>query len=258
MKKSLNESEIITLYNKNWSANKIAKHFLVDTKTIINRLKTNNIEIRKYTKKYELRNNYFNKIDTESKAYWLGFLMADGYNSGKYIRIDIKDDKHLEKLRDEVYFNKDMPVRIKNNPNGGYIYYLTIHDKNIVMDCEKFGIVNKKSFITEYPNIDVSKDRDFIRGLFDGDGCLSYSNYKNYRKYVFSIVGSENLMISVRNILINIGVNVSFGKCKSIYRIYITGNRQVLKVLDWLYNDSKVFLDRKYIKYIEFIKYDLS
>ena len=54
-------------------------------------------------RKYPIDKEYFSKIDDEHKAYWIGFLMADGYNSGKYIRIDIQDKGHLEKLRDKIY-----------------------------------------------------------------------------------------------------------------------------------------------------------
>jgi intein-encoded DNA endonuclease-like protein len=257
MKKILDEKEIIRLYLDNYSANQIAKKIGVDPCTIVKRLRDNGIEVRKSHNKYKVNENYFDIIDNENKAYWLGFLMADGYNSGKFIRVDIQDEGHLDKLRDEIYPNKDMPVRKKLSHTNKNVFYLTIQNSKFVSDCERHGIVRTKSHITKYPNIEKDFDRHFIRGLFDGDGSLSYLyQTKNYRKYNFSIVGSNQLMKEVREKILSIGVNVGFGTCKSIYRIYITGNRQISRLLDWLYNDSIVYMDRKFEKYDDMINWD--
>lgn len=257
LKKKLDEKEIIRLYNKeNFSANKIGKLFNVDVKTITNRLRENNIDIKKKYRKYLINENYFEKIDTEQKAYWLGFLIADGYNSGKFIRVDIQDEGHLEKFRNEIYINNDMPVRKKKNIiNNKDIFYLTIQDPKILNDVEKLGVVNKKSMITKYPDIGSEYDKYFIRGIFDGDGCLTYSMDGNYRRYTFSIVGSYYLMKSLQSIISENNVNVRFRKMKTIYEIYIRGNRQIIKVLDWLYEETNIHLNRKYEKYKEMLNY---
>jgi intein-encoded DNA endonuclease-like protein len=255
--KELDEIKIVSLYTNNISVSKIADELNVDRTTIYNRLKKLDIYSGKRHRKYLINENYFESIDTQNKAYWLGFLMADGYNSGKYIRIDIKDEGHLDKFRNEVYINNDMPVRTKVN-DSGLIYYLTIQDSKFVSDCEKHGIVKNKSFITKYPNIHSEYDRDFIRGLFDGDGCLTYSMRGNYRKYTFSIVGSKDLMNEVKKKLSKLEVNIGFRKTKTIYEIYISGNRQVIKVLDWLYFDNKTSMCRKEEKYKDLVYWDLN
>jgi hypothetical protein len=256
-KKDINEKEIIRLYTEdNFSASRIGRIFNVDTATIINRLKSNNIKVKKTFRKYLIRNDYFEVIDSEDKAYWLGFLMADGYNSGSFIRVDIQDDGHLEKLRDKIYINCDMPIKKKKNIiNGKDIFYLAIQDKKIISDVEYLGLVNRKSMIASYPNIDSEYDRFFIKGIFDGDGCLCYSMDGNYRRYTFSIVGSYNLMKSLESILSKLNVNIKFRKMKSIYSIYLRGNRQIIKILDWLYNGTTIHLDRKYEKYKDMLNY---
>ena len=134
-KKQINEKEIIRLYSEeNFSASKIGKLFNVDVATITNRLRNNNIEIKRIFIIYLIRNDYFESINSQDKAYWLGFLIADGYNSGNLIRIDIQDKGHLEKLRDRIYINCDMPIRKrKNTLNGKDIFYLTIQDKKLPM-----------------------------------------------------------------------------------------------------------------------------
>ncbi len=257
--KELDEIKIVSLYTNNISVSKIADELNVDRTTIYNRLKKLGIYSGKRHRKYLINENYFESIDKQNKAYWLGFLMADGYNSGKYIRVDIQDEGHLEKLRNEIFINNDMPVRTKiNKINNKIIYYLTIQNKKIVNDCEKLGIVKRKSFITKYPNISEKYNKDFIRGLFDGDGCLTYSMRGNYRGYKFSIVGNEELILEVRNRLLKLNIYIGFRKNKSIYELSVKGNRQIIKLLNWLYLDSDTSMNRKEEKYQDMIKWDLD
>jgi hypothetical protein len=207
-------------------------------------------------RKYILLEDYFSSIIDENRAYWLGFLIADGYNSGKLIRVDIQDYGHLEKFRDEIYPNRDMPIRIKINPiNGKKIYYIVIQNPIFVKNCNSFGVV-RKSLIVEYPDIPENFDRHFIRGIFDGDGCLTYHMSGNYRRYTFSIVGSMNLMMSIKSKIEKIGIYVGFRKTKSIYEIHVRGNRQIISLLNYLYDDSVISLDRKFLKYDDMIKWD--
>lgn len=254
--KNINENEIIDLYNKNYSANQIAKIYNVDVGTITNRLRKKGIEVRRSHRTFLIKEDYFENIDSESKAYWIGFLMADGYNSGSFIRVDIQDEGHLEKLRDEVFLNKDISIKKKKSQTNKIVYHLTIQSKKLVEDCEKWGIIKNKSFLTKYPDIPSKFDKHFIRGLFDGDGCLSYSMDGNYRRYTFAIVGSESLMSSVKNKLSNLDINFGFRKTKSIFEIYVRGNRQIIKLLHYLYSDSSIYLERKYKKYDELITWD--
>ena len=77
-------SEIIAMYNDGKSTVEIAKLLNACDTGILKILKQFNCKIR--TKKecstiYTLNENYFEKIDTPRKAYWLGFLYADGYNN---------------------------------------------------------------------------------------------------------------------------------------------------------------------------------
>ena len=246
----LDEIQIIKLYEENYSARKISKILKVDVGTILSRLKKNNIKIRNINRKYIIDEDFFEVIDSEVKSYWLGFIMADGYNSGKFIRIDIQDEGHLNKLRDQIFKNKDMPIREKLSPTNKKVYYLTLQSNKIVKDCEKLGIIKRKSNITKYPNINKKQDKNFIRGLFDGDGCLTYSMDGNYRRYTLSIVGNIDLILSVKEkIEENLNITISERKSKTIHELYIRGNQKIIKVLEWLYNNSNIYLDRKYIKY---------
>lgn len=252
------ESNIINLYQSGLSASKISKIIPLSQYKILSILKKNNIKIRKH-RKYLINEDFFNNIDTPEKAYWLGFLMADGYNSGKYIRIDIQDKGHLEKLRNLIFINNDMPIRTKNNKtNNKIIYYLTFQSPILTKNLESFGIVQRKSLVSKYPHINNNLDSHFIRGIFDGDGSISKSKQsKNYYKYQFSIVGNYEIIQSIRNIIVrNTNVNIGIGDCRNIKRLYICGNQQIGKVLNWIYSDASVFLDRKFLKYQDLIIYN--
>lgn len=74
--------DVLNKYQNNWSQQKIAEQYKV-SRTVIKRIlnsKKEDIIIRKRTTKFKYRQDIFEKIDTVEKAYWLGFLAADGCN----------------------------------------------------------------------------------------------------------------------------------------------------------------------------------
>ena len=78
----------------------------------------------------------------------------------------------------------------------------------------------------------------------------------NYRRYNFSIVGTKDLMESIKEKLKLLNINLKTRPHKSIYDIHLRGNRQINKLMDYLYNDSTIFLERKFQKYDDFITWD--
>ena len=62
-----------------------------------------NINLPNYHNALKFDNTVFDTIDTEEKAYWLGFMYADGYvqNNGNSVELSLKgsDVEHLEKFR---------------------------------------------------------------------------------------------------------------------------------------------------------------
>lgn len=136
--------------------------FCLSQYKILSILKKNNIKIKKH-RKYLINEDFFNNIDTPEKAYWLGFLMADGYNSGKYIRIDIQDEGHLEKLRNLIFININFVIfcsywHIINKT----IYYLTFQSPILTKSLESFGIIQRKSLVSKYPNINSTLKSDLV------------------------------------------------------------------------------------------------
>ena len=122
-----NLNEIIILYNNGCSIRQISNILHINRKTISKVLKNNNIEIRMQnitSKKYFCNENYFEEINNQDKAYWLGFIMADGFieSKRKYgnqklgITLSSYDENHL------ILFNKclDSNYPIKRYIGSGY------------------------------------------------------------------------------------------------------------------------------------------
>lgn len=206
--------------------------------------------------KYKCNRNAFKSIETEAEAYWLGFLLADGCNvDNKMIRIDIKDVGHLEGLSKLIYPDGDKPIAVRDLGFGA-VYYFSCTVNDVIGNLNNHGIVPRKSKIAKLPNIDEKLIRHFIRGVFDGDGCLTYSLDGNYRRYTFSIVGSEDLMLSIKKFIdTDLEINLSHGKHKTIYEIKKRGNISILTILGWLYFESTVFLERKHKKYEDMLNH---
>jgi intein/homing endonuclease len=144
-----------------------------------------------------------------------------------------------------------------SNPRKAHwqkMYTITITNKDISADLEKHGLVSNKTFNSQFPKyLPNNLFRHFIRGYLDGDGCIYIHNNKRGR---VSFIGTHNLMYKFKEIFKNIlDVNSSIlikhpENNNIIKELYISGNRQNIKLLDWLYNKSVIHLSRKYEKYI--------
>ena len=115
--------------------------------------------------------------------------------------------------------------------------------------------IQGKSLVLKFP-LGLSKNliRHFIRGYFDGDGCIHIS--KKEKTYHFSIAGTRRLLRPIQKILIkNCGLNkTKIMQKRNTYYLAYCGRIQVPRILDYLYKDSITYLDRKYKKYLRIKK----
>ena len=154
-------------------------------------------------KKYQINENIFNNIDSEEKAYFLGFLMADGYNNEtRYsVRLCLKEEDVcvLESLKNILYPNNDKPIGYIKRKDGFNLNYLDICNKHISKTLANLGMIQAKTFKLQYPNISNTMNKHFIRGYFDGDGCINFFILKKYKyfKCQFRIIGTENFYFPV-------------------------------------------------------------
>lgn len=204
----------------------------------------------------------FEKIDTEEKAYWLGFLYADGCctTTGHSVELGLwkKDIDHLKKYckflglpEDAIHFSEGMArVKIKN--------------AQLWTDLVNKGCVPKKSLILTFPKREIFSYpeliRHFIRGYCDGDGCLRfYVDHKGATNCALEFSGTDKFLLAVRDILgIRGGYfrNASTKKvktenCNLAYRCVPA--RAVGRVL---YENSTIYLDRKYEIFKSFCRFE--
>lgn len=262
-------NKIIELYNSGLSQRQIAK-IINTTQTVIkDRLKEINFICRKAvdTKtKYYYNSSYFEKIDSEDKAYFLGLLYADGSVSNSNSRVGVtlclqETDKHiLEKFKECLNLNKSLVLRRKKKITHQNSYCLNFYGKKIVEDLINLGCFPAKSLILKFPTEEqVPKHliHHFMRGYFDGDGCIFKTKTAKGEKQCFSIVGTELFVNSFKNIL-NKSLNVELSKVRKYKNVFVlaTGNKTTLSLLrNFLYNEATIYLKRKYDK---FFSLDLS
>ena len=89
--------------------------------------------------KYSYDSNFFEKIDSEAKAYWLGFLYADGYIHRNYKNGKIKSMSLELSLKSEDRAHLENFLRdIRSN--------VPIKDKVIKLNDKKYFANRIKSF----------------------------------------------------------------------------------------------------------------
>lgn len=270
---------IIKIYNSGKTTHQVAKEVGHAQSFVINTLKRNNIKRRtiySYTRKYAVNEQFFNIIDNEAKAYFLGLMFADGnnyrseiYGKGHDYQISInlqEEDKHiLETFRDLIVPNFNLKYKKLKNKNWKNQYGLSFDSKVVSNQLNELGCIPNKSLILNYPTIDNNLQNHFLRGYFDGDGSIYYwtKQWKTTtnKNYVCSIVSTKMFCDVAASIILNntnLRMYFSLAKPGSINQITtsirIGGNQQVYRLMSWLYKDATVYLKRKHDKFLELEK----
>lgn len=268
------DATIISFYLSGLTTYQIAEKCECSQTFIMNTLKRGKIPRRtaqSYTRKYIPNEKFFEIIDTEEKAYVLGFLYADGNNYVKgthsyevSINLQEGDKIILEKMRDLLSPNSPVKYLVASNPNWKNQYSLKINSKIMTQQLTALGCVPAKSLILQFPNwlTDLKLQQHFIRGYFDGDGSV-YSKKPSETGHIdwgWQITSTNQFCWAVKNLLedrlnIHFSSKLDHDETNDITStISVGGNLQVRKVLDWLYQDATIYLPRKYEKYQEFLK----
>jgi predicted nucleic-acid-binding protein len=219
----------------------------IDIQTFRNNLKSENLFVDKNID-VGLKYDIFNKIDTYEKAYWLGFLYADGYVDEKKngIELCIKDYEHMEKFKEFL----NTRCSICNKIAMGNTYYrLSIRNKNIVKDLVKSGCFQAKSCKIKFPDESIlPKDliNDFVRGYFDGNGCIFFC-----KKIIGISLDSSKEFLDTLKQIYSLKEN-KYARDGKAYAYHLCASKEVKSFLDSIYKDSKIYLDRKYKKYFEY------
>ena len=203
-------------------------------------------------------NDYFNSIDTESKAYFFGLLLAEGNvvdnkKSGCSVGLSLsgEDDKKIVyRFREELKANQD--VLISNRPGKKIAHVCRIYSRELVEKLVDLGVtVNTEEHIIRDPDIiPESLRRHVLRGIVDGDGHIGC------KKHSFSISScSQNLLKTVA-LWFKSKFEFASDQIKSrslksgkTFWSLTPGGGDPLKLLTWLYKDSTIAIPRKINEY---------
>jgi uncharacterized protein YdhG (YjbR/CyaY superfamily)/predicted HTH domain antitoxin len=262
--------EIIKLYKEDRVAlYKIEDIFHISRNTLKTILENNNISLRSFRdakRQYPLNENYFSEIDSIDKAYWLGFMFADGYitqgKNGQFIfGLKLIDKEILELFKKYLQTEKPITSSISGGfSNGNTIYALEISCQQIFNDLSKHGCIEQKTFKLKFPNLKEEFISHFIRGYFDGDGTV-HVGYQKEKLHLYS--GFSGIKEFLEKLLINLifikeDHTILFKderKETDCYNLKFNSNFDSLQLYHYLYkNCSDLFLKRKKEKFEVFIK----
>lgn len=213
-----------------------------------NLLKENNINRGNKVKKYNFNEDYFEVIDSEDKAYFLGFIVADGsVNSiSNIIQITQKEPEILYEFKKYILYEGDLAKSKNRN-----VFDIKISSSKMKSDLLSLGISPNKTMSVKYPNIPENLQNHFMRGVFDGDGCISIHHDKRDntdRGQVNICSGSfEFINRYVDNLVKYCDVKKNnIRQPKGTYYVVDWGGlSDVENIYRFLYKDATIFLERK-------------
>lgn len=266
-------SVVIAEYKKGKGTCEIAAHLGVKRWVPWRILSQAGIELRRksvYKKKYNQQ--FFDEYSPES-AYWAGFILADGNitRNSSLLQISLSnvDESHLTKFCQAIELKNEL------TPDNDCVR-MSVSGKHVCKSlADNFGVYPCKSNVCVFPKqIPKSLWSHFIRGIFDGDGCVTFGSYINKsmeQKYnlIINFTGSIDLLDFLKSFFHDhINIVVGRGSVTGIPPTHIVGkNKQTgqmsysgsnaIAILNWLYkeSDETTRLDRKYDKFHHLRKY---
>jgi len=251
---ALSVSSVAEMLQQNFTITGIARHFHVNRGTVYGVIRRSGVgDVSKFRISQKFNQDFFESVDSEEKAYWLGFLFADGcvFVKGSIFRVQINissvDGNHLNKWHESIR-------SCHRVTRFGDAVRSVHHSKKMCDDLISLGCVPRKSLVLEFPTIDRGLVRHFIRGYFDGDGCISWHKNKNNHKggMRLTFIGTESFLGSLQDILCR-EVRVRRKKLCSgdsrIYALHIGGYQESKRIATWMYDGASLSLERKKRKY---------
>lgn len=190
----------------------------------------------------------FHKIDTPEKAYWLGFILADGCihitDSDKFLghfSIDIggEDKEHLYKFTSFVESTPDIVQFTTHSITGNQLAHVQLCCAETLKDLYNLGIHPRKSGEEQW--IETPYPADFIRGCYDGDGYIKKDLYS------IGLVGSYGLLNAIQQHFLSV-LDIKpkiIGEHGTIFRIEYAAKEDKKKIANYLWYDGCVSLTRK-------------
>lgn len=259
-KLSFQEKEEIANYYKvaPITEEKVAEVFNISKPTVIKILDSFNITRWNKAQIFspQLQECYFDIIDTQNKAYFLGLMITDGnifcnYKSANHqanINLTLQEqDKYiLEIFKQELQCNKLI------TSDGRGCCQLAIMSNKLKEGLAKYNLGPKKTFTTSFPfNINKNMYRHVLRGIIDGDGSIGFYSRpgrKSHNKYITLCSANKNFLEEIQKLIyeeLQIIPGAIRQEKENLWTIKY-GNKEALeKLIHYLYDDAEIFLTRK-------------
>jgi hypothetical protein len=167
-------AEVVRLYESGLSQKEVGLRVGLEQTSVGDVLRRAGVQSRRAggPRRYSLDEGFFEATDTAEKAYWLGFLAADGgimpHGSGVAVHLAERDLGHLRKLASAL--GSDAPI--EKTPTGPA---LRLHSKRLAESLAPLGVVHRKSYLGTPWGGRPDLMPHYWRGLMDGDGHISKS-----------------------------------------------------------------------------------
>jgi hypothetical protein len=249
------KDKIIESYLNRESTQSISERYFCSQQTISRFLKKNGVNVTKKRCRKNINSNYFDEIDSSIKAYFLGFIAADGSifktkNNKVVFSISIQssDVAILNKLSEELSGSNGLVGNIFTRKSGNSTVDLRFSDEVFTNRLLSLGICFNKTENLDWVDVPEVFMRDFIRGYFDGDGSVYISKDKIYGNFVGNKIFLpklrdylfDNMVLPTRYAIIDRGnfCSFHFGSKESNESLY-----------NYMYYDECFCLERKKVKF---------
>ena len=234
-----NDAEIVNAYLAGASCKVVGVQFGVCAQTVCNILARNGIEARSDFRTPIHNEGAFDQLTPES-AYWIGFFLADGCVHrlrGKYpkvvLELGVEDRGHIEKFK--RFIQTETPVNLSHLNAAAR---LEVTSEHLFGALKRYGVTERKS-LTASVVPELKHNRDFWRGVIDGDGNLGY-NIGNACPHV-GLVGTRAVVMAFKEFCGIEGRVSDRGNISTI--VYYSQNAASIARI--LYDETTLFLDRK-------------
>ena len=260
------KTELFTKYESGkYTGADLAKEYPISLTAINGLLRRNGYKAKSQSelqRMYNIDETFFDVIDTEEKAYFLGFLYADGCNATNrnavILSLEENDKEILEKFNNLLQSNKPLQYVKFKTTNSSNQYRLVITNKHISQKLVELGCHRAKTYSLMFPSEEqVPKHlvRHFVRGYFDGDGWVG--------KKSICVVSTLDFCNSLAEILkerlnINCYIRARHPERNNTIRMLGLNNKSARTFLKWIYKDSNIHLQRKHDRYLKQIEYEKS
>lgn len=251
-KKNIKLEDIISLYKIYGNTSIVADKLGCGVANVCNRLNKSGITTTKDSskrrpstrEKLKVDEYFFKNIDTEAKAYFLGLMYADGSVSKNSFYLKLKDEDILQKFKTALKAENDIKLI------GNY-YILSIHRQSMCKDLINNGCLPNKTRLIRFPELHKDLLRHFIRGFYDGDGSLIL-NINKYHNCLNFTSGSLEFLVQLQEVLKNVSITNGGISKETTHEVWHLryGGKQVHIILNWLYQDSNLYIQRKYNKFL--------